>query len=346
MTAARSNTQTRTRRWPPWLAAGLATLAVGLWRPGPACCDEPAGPPASQPLHTDRRLEWGLYQILWNPARYEALLRREIARFASPPDYVMFYRDLGRPYPRTAIDAIRRIGATPIVSLELWQWHAPRGDYLKRINAGAFDAYFRGWARDARRDGRRVLLRFGFEFNGDWFTWGGDPQGFIRAWRRARRIFREVGADNVEWVWSPNVVSVPDTPANAMHRYWPGAEWVDWIGLDGYNFGPNHDRWHRWESFEEVFGKPLRELIARHPDKPIMIAEFGCAPGEPQRRARWIRQAYAALRRFPQVRAAVWYNYDKRREGEPNWRIDADAASLRAFNETFARSGRARRRVD
>ena len=33
---------------------------------------------------------------------------------------------------------------------------------------------------------------------------------------------------------------------------------------------------------------------------------------------------------------AIVFNFDKRREGEPNWRIDADAESLRAFRETFA----------
>ncbi len=333
----------RASRWRlAWAACG-AVLLAGLWQAGPAASDEPPARPTTRPAGRARRLEWGIYQILWNPARYEALLRREIAKFASTPDYVMFYRDLGRPYPKEAIEAIRRVGATPIVSLELWQWHAPRGDDLRRLNAGEFDAYFQQWARDARRDGKRVLLRFGFEFNGDWFTWGGDPAGFVAAWRRARRIFREAGANNVEWVWSPNVVSVPDTPENAMHRYWPGAEWVDWIGLDGYNFGPNHDRWHRWESFREVFARPLRELIRRYPGKPVMIAEFGCAPGEPRQRARWIREAYRTLQGFPQVRAAVWYNYDKRREGEPNWRIDADAASLEAFNETFARPAGGRR---
>ena len=343
MISARSNLHVHPRGRHPVLAAGLAALAAALWRPGPACCDEPASAPTSQPRPATVRLEWGLYQILWNPTRYEELLRREIAKFASTPDYVMFYRDLGRPYPRAAIEAIRRIGATPIVSLELWQWHGPRGSYLERVNSGAFDAYFRQWARDAKRDGRRVLLRFGFEFNGDWFTWGGDPQGFIRAWRRARRIFRDAGALNVEWVWSPNVVSVPDTPANRMHRYWPGSAWVDWIGLDGYNFGPDHDRWHRWESFAEIFGPALRAVERRWPGKPVIIAEFGCAPGTPAERARWIREAYAAIVRHRQVRAAVWYNYDKRREGEPNWRIDADAASLRAFNETFARPAGGRR---
>ncbi|MDX1531405.1 MAG: glycosyl hydrolase, partial [Rhodothermales bacterium] len=76
-------------------------------------------------------------------------------------------------------------------------------------------------------------------------------------------------AANVAWVWSPNVVSVPDTPDNDMHRYYPGDAYVDWVGLDGYNFGDHHDEWHRWQSFAEVFEAPLAELESRFPRKPV-----------------------------------------------------------------------------
>ncbi len=284
----------------------------------------------------DDKLEWGLYQILWSRA-FGDELDAELARFVSKPNYVMFFRDLDRTFPQFAIDCIAKHGATTIVSLELWKWHGNHGvSYLPQINSGKFDEFLRRWARDARADGRRVLLRFGFEFNGNWFTWGGDPERFVRSWRRAHDIFREVGADKVEWVWAPNVTSVPDTADNGMHRYYPGDAYVDWIGVDGYNFGDDHDEWHRWQSFEDVFDGVLADFQKRYPGKPVMIAEFGCPPGRPAHRAAWIREAHLSLLRRPQVRAAVWFNYDKRREHEPNWRIDATPESLRAFNETFA----------
>ncbi|MEE9295815.1 MAG: glycosyl hydrolase [Phycisphaerae bacterium] len=281
-------------------------------------------------------LQWGLYQILWS-RRFGDQLDAQIARFASRPNYVMFFRDLGRPFPKSVIDAIATRGATAIVSLELWQWHDNHGgSYLPDINAGKFDDFFRKWARDAKSDGRRVLLRFGFEFNGDWFTWGGNPQQLVGAWRRAHRIFQDEGADKVEWVWAPNVVSVPDKPENDMHRYYPGDAYVDWIGVDGYNFGEYHDVWHKWQSFAEVFDAVLTDYEKRYADKPVMITEFGCAPGKPGRQAMWIREAYNNLLARPHVRAAVWFNFDKRREGEPNWRVDTEPDSLRVFNATFA----------
>lgn len=291
---------------------------------------------SAQRVESARRtpLEWGIYQILWSN-EYCAHVQETVSRLASRPDYVMFYRDLMRPYPKQVIQCLADQGATPIVSLELWHWRTQQPE-LADINAGKYDEHFRSWALAAKEHGRRVLWRFGFEFNGNWFTWSLDPDAYVTAWRRVRGIFAEVGATHVEWVWAPNLVSCPDTPENNMHLYYPGDEHVDWVGVDGYNFGDHHDEWHRWQSFESLFTDVLDDLARRYPGKRLMIAEFAAADNEPGLRATWIREAYAFLQKRPEVRAAIWFNYDKRREGEPNWRIDTSPESLRAFNATFA----------
>lgn len=299
---------------------------------GPGVANEPKKRNAKR----TNRLQWGVYQILWS-RKYGQQLAKELSSYASRPDYIMFYRDLGRAFPKFAVDRIVEQGSTPIVSLELWSWHGRhQGSYLPLLQKGEYDEFLRNWAKAAKADGRRILLRFGFEFNGNWFTWSGDADGFKAAWRRAYDIFKQVGTDNVEWIWSPNIVSCPDEPANDMHLYYPGDRYVDWVGVDGYNFGDNHDQWHRWQTFAEVFDEVLDDFAKRYAGKPVMISEFGCAPGDPDKRARWIREAFANLRRRHQVRAAIWFNYDKRREHEPDWRIEATPGALRAFNETFA----------
>ncbi len=303
-----------------------------------------SGPPSlNKPTYTPARgqrkepLAWGVYQIYWG-RRFERNLAKELEQFASRPQYVMFYRDLGRPFPKYGIDIIRAVGATPMISLELWMWGDRDGRRcLPDINAGRYDAFFRDWARAAAADGRRVLLRFGFEMNGNWFSWSEDPLAFVTAWQRIKTIFDAEQAGNVEWVWSPNVVSIPRTAENDMHLYYPGDRYVDWVSLDGYNFGDHHSEWHRWQSFAEIYEKPLGELLEKYPSKPIIISEFGCAPGKPGQKAKWIRDAHAYLSRIPQVKAAIWFNLDKRREGEPNWRVDECDDCLKAFNETFAR---------
>jgi len=301
------------------------------------CSQHPEAKPEGAVIGQVAKLEWGLYQISWG-RRFEGMLDRELSKFATFPHYVMFYRDLGRPYPRHQVDVIRSRSATPIVSLELWKWmRARKGEYLTGINAGEYDAFFRGWAKEAKAEGGRVLLRFGFEMNGEWFSWSRRPKEFVKAWRRAHRIMTdEVGAKNIEWVWAPNIVSIPRTAENDMHLYYPGDDVVDWVALDGYNFGDNHDQWHKWESFETIFESALSDFAERYPNKPIMIAETGAARGKGEQRARWINDAHAYLATRPQVKALVWFHYDKRRESEPDWRIDTTPQSLHAFNQTFA----------
>ncbi len=319
------NSKQRKQGFLPTVVAAVALALVGS-----AMIDGPRG------VRT-KPLEWGLYQILWS-RNYGEHLEAATAKFDTKPKYVMFYRDLGRPFPKAPADAVAAIGATLMVSLELWTWHGNRnGSRLSGIVSGEYDDFLRQWAREAKAHGRRVLLRFGFEFNGDWFTWSLDPPKYVAAWRRARDIFRKEGAENVEWVWSPNIVSVPNKPQNNMHLYYPGDEFVDWVSLDGYNFGDEYDQWHKWESFEQIFGQTLRDFQKRYPKKPVIISEMGTAPGKDQQHAQWIRHAYAALQKYPQVKAVIWFNYDKRREREPNWRIDVTPESLKAFNETFAR---------
>ena len=285
--------------------------------------------------------QWGIYQIYWGAPRFRDALANSLEEFDAEPDYIMFYRDMGRGFPHVGCEIIRGRGAVPMLSLELWRWghRGTRGkdDYLEAICDGRYDEFFHEWARDARDFGTPVVLRFGFEMNGDWFPWGNRPEEFITAWRRAHDIFEEERADNVIWAWCPNNVSIPRDPGNGLEIYYPGDEVVDWIGLDGYNFGEHHDQWHTWESFDDVFGPALALCDERWPHKPIFLAEFGCAPGEPGQKAQWIRDAYQRIVEHPRLFVAVWFNLDTRNKGEPNWRISSDAGALDAFNETFAK---------
>ncbi len=293
-------------------------------------------PSTSVPAEAARQLPWGLYEILWSPARFGTNLDHNTAELGSPPGYVLFFRDIGRPFPAEVCREIHTRHATPVISLELTEWGAPRSDRLAAINNGQYDAFFRQYAREARSAIEPVYFRFGFEMNGDWFEWGGKPTAFIAAWRRVHRIFAVEGAVNVSWVWAPNAISGPRTPDNGLEKYWPGDAYVDVIGLDGYNFGDDHSPWHRWVSCREIFSDALEHIAASGVTQPVLITGFACADDTAGgRRALWIKNAHAFFTGRPEIIGAIWFNYDKRREGEPNWRIDADSRSLAAWRQTF-----------
>jgi hypothetical protein len=274
---------------------------------------------------------WGVYQILWGMRPFKAGLDAQTEQLGASPDYVLFFRDLAlrRGFPEKPVRAVLARGAVPIISLELELWgpDGPGRDVLNRINAGDFDPFFRRFAEQALAalpEGRRAILRFGFEMNGDWFAWGAQPEAFVRAWRRAHGIIAPIAGERLEWLWCPNILWGDKTAEEDLYPYHPGKAYVDLIGVDGYNFGDHHSRWHRWQSFEEVFGRTL-DALERY-GQPILIAEVGCA--EDPRKAGWLRAFFQHVRTDPRISGFIYFNFDKRREGEPNWRFDSDPQSL------------------
>src|SRR5690606_22644377 len=159
--------------------------------------------------------------------------------------------------------------------------YSHRNDFhtLDSILAGRWDKYFRNFARDARAERQIIYYRFGYEMNGDWMVWGEQPEKFVKAWRRAWKIFKEEKAHNVRWVFSPNVIWGDRTVKSDIVPYYPGDKFVDVVGLDGYNFGDLHSRNHNWKSFTDVFQVSLDGLKRHFPNKPLWITEIGCAEG-------------------------------------------------------------------
>jgi hypothetical protein len=136
----------------------------------------------------------------------------------------------------------------------------------------------------------------------------GDTAKFKLAWRRVWQIFQTVGTPNVQWVWSPNYASNPGDAWNNLHNYYPGDQYVDWIGLSGYNWAASRGA---VATFDQIYTAVLTELQCRYA-KPIIVAEIGSAPYStgtpPGDKASWVADAYTRLQGFPLVRAVSWFN--------------------------------------
>ena len=346
-------------RFGPWAAAGavaavaLAVPLLGSWaaadkadpQRASAPPEEPDRPPAAaesrqdpqppQRTEADRgasrrdpaadpadRVAIGAY--IPHATRRPGLIRRYARMTGRRPAIVAYYRKWreGRVFDRRTLRRTTRDGAVPMITWEPWR------QPLRDIAAGRYDAYIRASARDARRWKRPILLRFAHEMNGDWYPWGAHentPHVYRRAWRQVVRVFRDAGADNVRFVWTPNV-DYGGLPL--MRRLYPGDRWVDWVGLSGFSWG---GPWE-WESALDVFRNSYRS-ITRMTSKPFMIAETaaGEVGGD---KPRWIQRTFAHdLRRMPLVRALVWFNG---RQEWADWDVDSTRASLRAFRSAVA----------
>jgi len=238
----------------------------------------------------------------------------------------------------SGIRKVLRHGTIPMITWEPWQW--PQEDArpedqpdfsLSEILKGKYDDYIRSWARDLKQISGPIFFRPMHEMNGNWYPWcgkvnGNRPEEYIETWRYIRSIFREAQNCQLIWVWSPYAHSVPKESDNEVWRYFPGDGEVDWLALDGYNWGENR-KWSTWQSFEEIFEEGYRTLNQLSPGKPFMIAETGCAE-EGGSKERWIEEAFSALKNtFPKIKSLVWFNISK----ECDWRIESSLRSLEAF---------------
>ena len=234
-------------------------------------------------------------------------------------------------------DAVSARGAVPMVTWEPWRDGrlGPRQPEfaLRRLLAGDYDELIRRWAESARDWRGPVLLRFAPEMNGDWNSWspgvnGNTAREYVAVWRHVHDLFAAVGARNVEWVWSPNVSFPGSTPIRDVY---PGDAYVDWVGLDGYNWGASRPG-TRWQSFGSVFGPTLR-AITRLTAKPVVLTEIASTEAG-GRKSAWIRDFLAQIERYPSVVGFVWFQYDK----ETDWRIDSSNASRAAFADGLAQT--------
>jgi hypothetical protein len=256
-----------------------------------------------------------------------------------PVQIVSWYQHFtAMTFDRDAVEKVTARGALPLVTLE--PWNSKRGVHqpeysLRRIASGAFDDELAAWARDAKAWGGRLLLRFAHEMNGDWYPWservnGNEPGDYVHAWRHVHDVFDRVGADNVEWVWSPNVSYPGSTPFEELY---PGDDYTDWVALDGYNFGTGSGDPSRraWRTFGRVFDDSIDAMIELAPDKPLLIAEVGCAE-QGGDKAAWITDMFEQLAYRPEVTGIVWFNIEKRAD----WPLSTSAAAAQAFGRGLA----------
>lgn len=254
-----------------------------------------------------------------------------IVFFMAWPDSVEKMRS-----PRESLEAIEASGAVPVLT---WEPFIDRGTYMETVLAedvfaGKYDAVIDAFAGKVGEFGGEVWIRFAHEMNFDYYHWGVDASEFdARAplvyrdfYRYVVDRFRSAGTHNVRWVFCPNAESIPNPktdPAagwNRASRYYPGDDYVDILGMDGYNWGdtqtPGNAGWQsRWQTFAEIFQPLHEELRALAPRKPIYVFETASAPSGGDK-AKWIDDALATAAAW-NLAGICWFEVDK----EVDWRI-------------------------
>jgi hypothetical protein len=219
-------------------------------------------------------------------------------------------------------------GFVPILTLEP-QKTGEAKEHTLPVGSNETDALYEEWANLLKRwttaasaPPRHLYLRPAHEMNGTWYPWsvgaGVAPADFRRAWRTVYDIFDAAGfADrSVRWLWCVNAETTADVDLAVCY---PGDQYVDVIGVDGYNFGSSQT-WSTWTPPATIF-EPAFEQIRDLTQAPLSVPEFGCSSvrdgySDPAAKSTWISNVFRLFDKW-NVRIASWFNTNK----ETDWRV-------------------------
>ena len=252
------------------------------------------------------------------------------------------------------LDALKSAGYGIVIT---WCAEDEKGPYLDprynyaSILSGQYDAYISQWAQSAAAWGNVFYLRLFHEMNGNWYPWGlhvngNTPAQAIQAWQHVYNIFQSAGATNVKFLWEPTYHTLSYL-ADPLASFYPGDAYVDWLGVDGYNWGQYglQKFWVAFTSPTELFQYTYNEMISTvSSDKPVMLVETASAEGAASTdKAAWITQLQNDAALFPNLKAVGYYDgygndgtLDGGSEPLSFWRFDEDPYSLAAFRALSA----------
>lgn len=303
-------------------------------------------------FNADSPLRWGIFEPS-APQRFTALQELE-SKVEYQFPVLLRYQGMEERFPLRALTNAYEQGRTVELTLQtvysgevnaLWT-----ADYQQRnarmvydILEGRYDAYFNEYAQKMKEFGHPVLFRLNNEMNGDWCWYSAyytskDAELYKAVWRYLYAIFAQNGVDNVIWVWNPHDVSRPDFKWNHFMMYYPGDEYVDVIGMTGYNTG-TYFKGETWREFSEIY-LPLYAEYRTLFDKPFMITEFG-SNSVGGSKENWINSMFDQIHQFPNIKVAVWWSgidYDS--SGQPGriYKLDEDERILKVFHNRLQSS--------
>jgi mannan endo-1,4-beta-mannosidase len=232
------------------------------------------------------------------------------------PNLLGYYAGWLQPFDTSFAQMLRTHGIIPYVQID------PTDASIAAITAGTYDDYLRSYADSVVDFGHAVVIGFGHEMNAPWYAWGYGhvpPSTFVAAWQHIVTLFRAEGADNVTWLWT---LQADEPGTGPIASWWPGAQYVTWIGIDGYYRYPS-------DNFASVFGNTIDQVRA-FTGKPILLSETAVGPDVGQLLVK-ILDLFHGMATYKTL-GLVWF--DKDQHGSPDhqdWRIEDNPQAKISF---------------
>ena len=283
---------------------------------------------------------------------FEASMHKNVSLLGVGAPFAACGSDTCANFPASGVQAVRSHGAVPFVNYSTMPSSGSVDNYTDAdVARGDYDSTIRNWAQEAKAYGKPFFLRFDWEMNGGWWSYGTLGHGsansaaeFVAMWKHVHTIFDQVGVTNATWVWCPNVD--PGNHYTPLASLYPGDKYVDWTCLDGYNWGstgPNSPGAKRggWQTFGQLFRSSYNTIVNRiAPSKPMLIGEVGAVTDGGSQSA-WIENMLKTVpAQYPKVHGLIWYQEPA---AQWNFALSSGTASFGTFskwigNPHFARN--------
>lgn len=336
-----------------WVVAACTLAAVAWTAAAPAAPPQaPCGKlvPPSQGVYFGVMPGWafeaGTRDDIPDPLAVVAFAAYTGRNVAFAPWSVSWHDHLA--FPTQGVEELWRHGYVPQIRLDSFPTQAygenpvpaPGPVPSSSIAAGAHDAELRAFADAARATDIPISFDYDYEMNnaqpwGGRFDGGGTttgygdpswpdgPEHFRDAYRHIVTIFRQEGATNVTFFFHAGTVNGYGAgqywePWERFKNYYPGDDYIDWLGLSVY---AEHDLNDVPQTFEQKLAGALEpgyeggyaEITALG-SKPLSINEMGLhnMPSE-EAKAQWVEDASAVLQsgRYPRIAAIDWLAQNK-----------------------------------
>ena len=214
-------------------------------------------------------------------------------------------------------------------------------DVGKRVSLFSFKANWSEMAAGQHDNDVRNLVNSIPDGHLTYLCWFHEPENdgaasaFVPAFRRFATVVKSVGKPQVKvtlvlmtWTWEAASGRNPSD-------WWPGAEYVDAVGLDGYN-SYNGTNKPTWKIVADIFQTPTDWLRA-HGAKEIGIAECGCREhvSNTNAKANWLRDGvrWADAQRFSFF---CYFDSDVGSNAESGWWLRTSANATQAYRDLAA----------
>ncbi|MBV9179189.1 MAG: hypothetical protein JO297_19330 [Nitrososphaeraceae archaeon] len=275
------------------------------------------------------------------------------------------WNESGIHFPTQAVKAIHQLGVVPFLRIMPRTSDYVEGSKDKKysqdgIIRGEFDDGQDGikqWMIDAKKAGVPIMVDIEPEMNGHWFPWSGvinnpdGPQKYVQVYRHIVDLSRQMNVTNITWafhIYPPQDTDwLSNQSWNNVANYYPGDNYVDWIGISAYG---SFEKGTDWESFISIMNQAY-PVMANLGNKTKPIAVFEMATMEDPamgNKSQWIHDALTSIENgiYPRIKAISYWNEawddcpENCHNGElhkiVNLRVDSDPQSLDVYKKMIA----------